>query len=162
MTPFQIATLCFTLVAPLAAWVGGGPPERFGALVTLAWLAAGLAGPAGLMPEAVTGFDVSHAPVYETAVEAALLVAFLVLALKGNRWWPFAASAVMVLGVLVYLSLPFVPPMRGRAEISAHLGLALMLDLVLLAGVGERWLAGETAARGLTIWNPFGRHAPAP
>lgn len=162
MTPFQIVALCFTVAAPLIAWFGGGPSERFGALATLMWLAAGLAGPFGLVPEAARAFRISDVPVYDTAFEVALLAAFLLMALKGNRWWPFAASAVMVLGVLVYLALPFVPHMRGRPEISAHLGLALMLDLVLVAGVGERWLAGEAAARGLAIWNPLGRESRAP
>ncbi|NJC40537.1 peptidoglycan/LPS O-acetylase OafA/YrhL [Brevundimonas alba] len=162
MTPFQTAALVATLLTLLIAWFRGGHPERFGAAVVLVWLAAQLLAVAGVIPFPLTRFEVAYVPVYDTLVESALLAAFVFMAMKGSRWWPFAAAAVMVLGVLIYVALPFVPHLRGRPQISAHLGLVLALDLSLLAGVGERWLAGEPAASRLAIWRSSAQERSAP
>lgn len=138
MTPVQIGLLFFTMATLLIAWIRGGHPERLGACVVLASMAVLIATPPGLEYVMVGGL-----PLFETAVDVAMVALFVRMALKGGRWWPFAASAVMTLSVLVYLAPVFVPEFDQRAEISAHVGLAAALDLALLAGVVERWLAGE-------------------
>lgn len=138
MTPAQIGALCFTMATILFAWIRGGHPERLGACATLVWMTMSIAAPSGFHYVMIGDF-----PLFDAGLESALLAVFIWMALKGGRWWPFAASAVITLSVLVYFALVFVPEFDRRAEISAHVGLVVALDLALLAGVGERWLAGE-------------------
>ncbi|MDP2116480.1 MAG: hypothetical protein Q8J71_03695, partial [Brevundimonas sp.] len=88
----------------------------------------------------------------EAALEIAVLVVFVHLALKSHRWWPFAAVAVMTLSVMVYFAQALVPELDRRAQISAHVGLGIALYLTLLAGVGERWLAGERPVSENAVW----------
>lgn len=138
MTPVQTGALYITMATILIAWIKGGHPERLGACAILIWMATSIATPAWL-----DDVMVGDVPLFEVARELALLVVFVRMALKGGRWWPFNASAVMVLSVLVYLARAFLPDLDRRAEISAHVGLIVALDIVMLVGVGERWLAGE-------------------
>lgn len=138
MTPVQTAVLLLTMAMILIAWIKGGHPERLGAGAILLWMIMSIATPAGWHY-----IMIGDLPVFDAALELALLAVFVRMALKGGRWWPFTASAVVTLSVLVYLALVFVPAFDRRAEISAHVGLVAALDLTLLAGVVERWLAGE-------------------
>lgn len=147
MTHVQIAVLCFTVTVILIAWTRGGHPERLGACTILIWMTVSIGAPSSLHQ-----ILIGRLPVLDILLEAALLSVFLGMALGGGRWWPFAASAVGMLSVLVYLALPFVPEFDRRAEISAHLGLMAALNLTLLGGVAERWLAGERPI-GLAWWN---------
>lgn len=141
MTPAQIGAFGFTTAAILCAWIKGGHPERLGAGAILIWMITSIAAPARL--HYVMAGEI---PVLDVALELTLLVVFVRMALGGGRWWPFAASAVVTLSVLVYLALALVPEFDRRAEISAHVGLIVALDLALLTGVVERWLAGERPA----------------
>lgn len=80
---------------------------------------------------------------------------FLWLAFRSDRWWPFATAAALSLGVLVaLLELVVGPGLSRYAAASAQLGLWLVVYATLLAGVGERWLAGETPVSGTAIWRP--------
>lgn len=138
MTPVQVGVLILEIAVIAVAWVKGGHPERLGACTILIWDALSIGAPAWLQGAVVGGF-----PVFEMAAELGVLAVFVRMALRGGRWWPFAASSVMTLSLLVYIARAFVPELDRRAEISAHVGLAAALGLALLAGVGERWLAGE-------------------
>lgn len=152
LTPFQIGTFGVSGAILLFAWLKGGHPERFGVVATLTWTAVGIAMATEYLPARMVRFTVEGIPVFEISVDLALLAVFVWMALRGSRWWPFAASAVMTLSVFVYLATALVPGFDRRAEISAHLGLLLALDLALLGAVGERWLAGEVAASRLATW----------
>lgn len=147
MTPVQLGALYFTMATILVAWIRGGHPERLAACATLIWMTTLIATPAWLH-----NVMVGDLPLFDVALELALLGIFIRMALKGGRWWPFAASAVVTLSVLVYLAMALVPEFDRRAEISAHLGLVVALDLALLAGVGERWLAGERPVSESANW----------
>lgn len=147
MTPVQTAVLYFTMATILIAWTRGGHPERLGACAILVWMMVSIASPSWLHHVMI-----GPLPLFEVMLEVVLLTIFVGMALKGGRWWPFAAAAVATLSVLVYLALVFVPEFDRRAEISAHVGLGAAMDLALLAGVGERWLAGERPV-GAAWWN---------
>lgn len=138
MTPVQVGVLYLTMTTLLVVWVRGGHPERLAATVCLIWTTALI-----LEPVSIQFVIIGKVPLFEAAIELALLAFFVWMALKGGRWWPFVASAVTALSVLVYFARAFVPELDRRAEISAHIGLAVALELTLLAGIGERWLAGE-------------------
>lgn len=81
------------------------------------------------------------------------------LALKGNRWWPFAITATMALVVLVHLSMALTTDLDHRADLSARLGLGILTSLSILLGVFERWLAGERPVSESAVWRPL-RRAP--
>lgn len=138
MTPVQVGVLILEIAVISVAWVKGGHPERLGACTILIWDALSIGAPAWLQGVMVGGF-----PLFEISLELGVLAVFVRMALRGGRWWPFTASAVMTLSLLVYVAHAFVPELDRRAQISAHVGLAAALSLTLLAGVGERWLAGE-------------------
>lgn len=78
-----------------------------------------------------------------------LAVFFVWLALRRERWWPLFAASVMILTVLVHV-VTFLTPTLGEYEnVSARIGLGIALTLGLIAGVAERWLAGEQAISDL-------------
>lgn len=79
------------------------------------------------------------------------------LALKGDRWWPFAMTATLALVVLVHVSMALTPDLDHRADLSARLGLGILTTMSLLLGVFERWLAGERPVSELAAWRPVRR-----
>lgn len=84
---------------------------------------------------------------------------FTGLAFKSDRWWPFVATASLMLSVLVFLLEWAGPGLSRYAAGSAQIGLWMVVYLALFAGVAERWLAGEPAAAGQEIRRarrPFG------
>jgi hypothetical protein len=59
----------------------------------------------------------------------------------------------MVLALMVHLAMVLSPDLDGRADVSARAGLGLLLMISLLAGVAERWLAGETPVSRSLDWH---------
>ena len=88
--------------------------------------------------------------------DVGIMLFFGWLSVSRDRWWPLAMTAVMALTVLVHVSIFMVPSMGEYAEVSARIGLGILMALVLMAGVGERWLAGERPVSDLR----GGRAAP--
>ncbi len=152
MTLFQLGALLLTLTTIAFAWAKGGHPERFGASAVLIWAVTSVTAPGWLHR-----FVIGKVSVFEIVLELALLAVLVRMALAGHRWWPFAAAAVVTLSAMVFLAQVFLPELDRRAEISAHVGLTIALNLTLLAGVGERWLAGERAVCEGAIWRRPGR-----
>ena len=114
-------------------WLRGGHPERFGvAVVLLIYLALG---------------PTQHWTIGDIYVDSIIedMLEFLFmgwLALRADRWWPFVATAATALIVLVHV-LTLVTDISFIASVSARVGLELLEYLALLAGVAERWMAGE-------------------
>lgn len=152
MTLFQLGALLLTLTTIAFAWARGGHPERFGAIAVLIWAVTSVTAPGWLHR-----FVIENVSVFEIVLELALLAVLVRMALAGHRWWPFAAAAVVTLSTMVFLAQVFLPELDRRAEISAHVGLTIALNLTLLTGVGERWLAGEKAVCERAIWRRPGR-----
>jgi hypothetical protein len=147
MTPFQLGALILTVTTIGIAWTRGGHPERLGACAVLIWITT-----TTITPDSLHSIRVADISVLEVALEFTLLVVLVRMALTGRRWWPFAAAAVTALGVMVYGAQLLIPEVDRRAEISAHVGLGLALDLTILTGVVERWLAGERPASLSAVW----------
>lgn len=124
-------------------WLKGGRVER---LAT-----------AALLCDYVLTAAISRVPLplvqeVATAVEGLTMLVFLWLAFTCDRWWLLAASASLVLCVLVGV-IGFVhPSVSYYAAASAQVGLWMVVYFALIAGVGERWLAGEQPARATAIW----------
>lgn len=74
------------------------------------------------------------------------------LALNRDRWWPLAMAAIMALTVMVHVAIFAVPALGEYAEMSARIGLGILMALALLAGAGERWLAGDRAISDRQTW----------
>jgi hypothetical protein len=143
MTPFQAFYLYFSLAVFALAWLKGGHAERRGvALLVVAFILSYLASP----------LRVGDLRVGEAVIDMALTLAFAWMAFRGDRWWPFAATAFMVLSMLVHLSMLLVPELDQRADLSARFGLGVLVIAALLAGVGERWLSGEQAVSRGGVW----------
>lgn len=143
MTVWQLAGTWFALIVYAIAWFRGGPPERFGAAVLI-------------LDESVSlvlvrwGFSGS---VYPNAmvIECVWLLFIGVLAFRSGRWWPLVMTAALCLIVLTYLLKLTDTSLSLYAAMSAHVGLDYLIDLTLLLGVVERWLAGKPAA-GPAAW----------
>lgn len=80
------------------------------------------------------------------------MLAFGWLALRADRWWPIAATALLALSVLVHVLAMVNPGLSRFAMLSAILGFWILLYVVVLGGVVERWLAGERAVSDERIW----------
>lgn len=136
IAPFLVAYYLLLLAAVVLAWVRGGHPERLGAAMLTATFALASLAP----PHRMWNVDVGDA-----ALDLILTGLFAWQALTGRRWWPLAATAVMTLTLMVHGSMFMVPEMSPYTDVSARIGLGILLALSLMAGVGERWLAGERA-----------------
>lgn len=131
------------------AWLKGGHTERFGVTVMIiAWVAS------SAPPVMIGRVHADHA-----VEDVILMLLFGALALKGDRWWPFAMTAALALTVLVHVSMLLGPDLDRRADISARLGLGVLTTTALLLGVAERWLAGERPVSESALWRPV-RRAP--
>jgi len=140
-----------SLVAVVAAWMKGGHPERLGAVSTIVVFAVSYWTHELMIGRFYAG---------DAVLDLFLTVFFVWMALTQDRWWPLAMSAIMALTVLVYVAALVVPGVGPYAVMSARIGLGLLTTLILLAGVGERWLAGERAISDLKNWRrrrPLGR-----
>lgn len=131
-----------------AGWLRGGHTERL-AVAVLFWdygLTRSTAGMAG-----------AHDLVGVSECVVALIFAWM--AFRSGRWWVLAASAGLALCALVFILEWTNPDFHIDAAISARLGLWGLIHLALLAGVMERWLAGERAVSPTAAWR---RRLPTP
>lgn len=125
--------LAFIVAVPLA-WFRGGHAERFGAGVLLF-------NELVMMNPAIS-WRIGDVYMDSAIADALMLVLFGWMTLRTRRWWPFAVTAALALNALVHI-LSMVTDIPRDAAVSARIGLWLLIALVLLAGVGERWLAGD-------------------
>lgn len=133
MTAWQVGGIAFGLMVYPVAWFRGGRQERLGASV--------------LLFSCLLSMVVFYwaTPVFMVLDGASLLV-FGWLCFRSDRWWPFVATACGALTALTYVIKLLDPTLSQYALVSAHIGLDLVIDLALLLGVRERWLAGEPPA----------------
>ena len=141
MSIFFIIAQAIGLLAFTSGWLRGGHVERFGAGVLLC-------------DYAVTGLASGTAGERTVVAASAFVVAtvFVWLSLRSGRWWPFVTAAALVLCVMVFFLEWLNPGLSSYAAVSAQLGLWIVAYLALLAGVGERWLAGEDAVSPAAAW----------
>jgi hypothetical protein len=97
--------------------------------------------------------------IYDAVADMVLLIIFSRMAVKGERWWPFGAAAAMSLTLMVHLAMVLIRNWIRGGTCPARMGLTLLLVLALLAGVGERWLAGEQPVCKPGEWGGRGRSA---
>ena len=142
-TPFYIAAYVLAVLAPSFGWLRGGHPERFGALVLLLDTVVSRLGDYWNFREAAS---------VSVTQDIVVMLAFGWLAFRTDRWWPLAATALMALCVLVHVMEMMNPQLSRFATISAILGFWILLYIVVLGGVVERWLAGERAVSDDRIW----------
>lgn len=142
MTVWQVGGIWFAMLVYAAAWFRGGGPERFGAAVLILDL---------LGTTVLLRWSVSHLYPNLLAKEAVCLLAIGWLAFRSDRWWPIVVAAALGLVVLIYVLRFLDPNLSQYAAVSAHIGLDYLIDLTLLFGVFERWLAGERPV-GPTAW----------
>jgi len=131
--------------AMIVGWLKGGRPER----ITVAML---------LLSQLVflhPSFDWRIGDIYiDSAIEDALWSLFFGwLAFRSDRWWPLVITATMALTMLIHI-LTIVTDISWDAAVSARVGLGLLTYVTLLAGVSERWLAGEAAGSDINPWRP--------
>lgn len=126
------------------AWCKGGHAERFAVVVMFsAYLVATVAPPVKIFHDVF---------LYDAVADMVLLIIYVRMSLTGDRWWPFGAVAAMFLTMMVHLAMMLVPELDVRADLSARMGLTLFVVLAILAGVGERWLAGERPVCQPSTW----------
>ena len=136
MTPFYIAAQLIAWTSFLGAWWKGGRVERLAAAVLVVdYLMSGL----------ISHLPLSHVYEIATGVEILTTLIFLWLAFRSDRWWLLAAAAALVLCSLAGIVGIVHPGVTYYAAASAQIGFWIVVYLSLLAGLGERWLAGERA-----------------
>lgn len=87
-----------------------------------------------------------------TASVVVITLIFIRMALRSNRWWTLVVAAASALCVLLDFLDWVHPGLSTYAAVSAQLGLWCVVHLALLAGVLERWLAGEAAVSDTAVW----------
>lgn len=128
-------------VSFVVGWLRGGHVERVATAVlfcdyALTSLAIGTACAHGLV----------------AASEFVITLIFAWMAFRLDRWWTLVTAAALALCALVFVLDWTIPALGRNAAISAQIGLWLLVYVSLLAGVMERWLAGERAVSDIAVW----------
>ncbi|RZJ03964.1 MAG: hypothetical protein EON89_09645 [Brevundimonas sp.] len=119
----------------------GGHPERFGVGVLLF----------DYLTSSLIYRSWTHLFPLQVAQDVLMLVVFILLAVRGVRWWPAVTVGALALIVTVHL-LTVMAPIGRDAVLSARMGLWFLVYATLLAGVMERWLAGERPVSEARRW----------
>ncbi len=154
MAPFQLFYLLVSLGVFTLAWLRGGHTERAGVGIMVA---------AYLASFAAQGITLREFRVGEAAVDLIVLLAFVWLALRRDRWWTLAASAVCALTMVAHAAIFLTPDLQQqhiRMDVAGRWGLGVFLILCMAGGVVERWMAGEPAVSGTARWERGTRSAP--
>ncbi|RYG17612.1 MAG: hypothetical protein EON96_06455 [Caulobacteraceae bacterium] len=153
MAPFQLFFLLVSLAVFATAWLRGGHTERAGVVILVAaYVAAVMA-----YPVTLNGFRLG-----EAVIDVLVLVAFVWLALRRDRWWTFGAAACAALTMVAHAMVLLTPDLQlhhVRADVAARWGIGLLMVVCLAAGVLERWMAGEIAVSQQARWNTPRRSA---
>jgi peptidoglycan/LPS O-acetylase OafA/YrhL len=128
----------------------GGHPERLGAMALLA-----VFGISVFVPET----RMWNVFLDDAAIDVGLALFFGWQAMNRDRWWPLVMTALMILTLLVHVAVFAAPSVGAYADVSARVGLGIAMAVTLLAGTAERWLAGERAVSGRSVWTR--RSSPA-
>ena len=97
-------------------------------------------------------YDTLASHVVTAASAIVVMLVFIWLSFRSGRWWPLAATPALILCAMVFVLEWLNPDLSRYAAISARIGLWMVVYLALLAGVGERWLAGEKPVSGAAVW----------
>ena len=124
-------------------WLKGGHPERFGVAILVT---------EHLISRFFQTWQVGGLYVGVATSEFLLLLVFCWLALHSTRWWPFIVTAALGLMLLVLVIATRAPDLSRNDIAAAHNGLGWLVNLAVLAGVGERWMAGERAVSKGRLW----------
>ena len=135
MSPFGLIAHALGWLAFAVAGWKGGRAERLGVAV--------------LVCDYLLAIGVARLPIaapYRAAMVMQLLTALALiwLSFRFDRWWLLVAAAAVCLCGLVTLLEIVHPDVTAYAALSAQLGLWAVTYLALIAGVAERWLAGES------------------
>lgn len=143
MSPIFIAGQVVVLLSVFFGWFRGGRTERLGVGVLLFDY---------MLSGTFTFAGINGAETVELVSESAVALAFFWLALRSDRWWPVIVGSSMVLiGMVLFLE-RVTQDLSLYASESAQLGLWIIIWSAPLAGVGERWLAGERALSDTVVW----------
>ena len=143
MTAFALASHLLGFVAYILGWLKGGHPERLAATALMISYAV----------SSVTFLWRVGDFYWASALsEFTLMLIFCWLTFRSDRWWPFVTTAALALITLTHALTLLAPDLSAYAAQSAQVGLWLVIDAALLAGVGERWLAGEAAVSRTAVW----------
>jgi len=123
-----------------AAWFLGGHVERFAAAVLIA-----------LCANFFLPWDLGDLYLPGRIANWVCLLIFLWLSVRSDRWWPLLMAANLALQALADVVGFLDPGISDYGVASAKIGLGYLVDLTLMFGVLERWLAGEAPA-GQTAW----------
>lgn len=144
ITPLILTMNLVGFVTYAVGWLKGGHPERYGVAILLS---------SQMIEFFFLEWEVGELEAGIAGAQAVLLLIFSRLALRSNRWWPLAVTGCLVLLIMVHLLVVFTP-VSFYAAISARVGVWHLLYLFVLAGVLERWLAGEQAVSNTPTWHP--------
>lgn len=151
ISSFLIAYYVLSGAAIAALWVKGGHPERKAAgLMVLVFPISFLTHP----------WRMGNVLVGDAALDVVMTLVFGWWAFTQDRWWLLVTTGVMALTVLVHASMFLLPGLEAYSDLSARVGLGILMSLTLLAGPGERWLAGERASIDHQAWRS--RHGSRP
>jgi hypothetical protein len=146
VAPFQLFYLVLSLVVFAIAWMRGGHTERAGvAIFVFAFLIS-------FVMQVITldGFRLG-----EALVDIAFFGSFAWLALRRDRWWTLAATALsgvtLIAHVLVFMT-PDLTLADVRMDVASRWGIGVLIVLCLAAGVLERWMAGEAPVSANARW----------
>ena len=121
--PFLVAYYVLGLAAIVVAWLKGGYPERLGVVASVAFFGIAIFTHTWRIGTFYAG---------DTLTDLGLTLFFGWLALRTDRWWPLAMTAVLVLTLLVHAASVLLPDMHPYANVSARIGLGILSALILL------------------------------
>lgn len=154
MAPFQLFYLLISVAVFGLAWLRGGHTERASVCIMIVAYLASLG---------AEGITLGWFRLGDAIIDLLVLAAFVWLALRRDRWWTLAASAVCALTVIAHIAIFLTPDLQEhhiRMDVAGRWGLGVFLILCMAAGVVERWIAGEPPVSQSARWALRTRKAP--
>jgi hypothetical protein len=148
VTAFTASILFLFIAAGLIALRFGGPPERLGAAIVLAWAASDVVYHTLVGRTQFEDVDVGH-----FVIDTTELVAITWLALRANRMWPLWAAAAQLICVTAHVATLIEPGAMRRAYWAmTQLPQYIQLGALMIGTLGhvrrERRRAGQAQADG--------------
>lgn len=120
----QIGAVVMTLISVFAAWAGGRSQKTAAAIVFVAWIGSA----------AIQDRSYKH-PQYATlALDIALTIVFVALALRWRRKWLTGVAVFQTLTMTSHIAMIMDPRIWPRASITAYLVWSYMVLACLLWG----------------------------
>lgn len=138
----SVVLACLNAFAGLVLYVFGKRHERATVLTTIVYVA---------LPPVIYSLQYGSFRYGIFALELMLLAAFVITAIKTDRWWPILAAGAQILTCTTHFATFNPSDYHVWGAVTVRVGLWTVVTTILLLGAWETWARHIVVSRGLTL-----------